>query len=74
MIRTDITYNDYCQSCGRNMGIVLNYRVYNDKIKSNDCKLISLCEDCSNSVTRLHFNCIKSERSYKYQDDEISNI
>ena len=74
MIRTDITYNDYCQSCGRNMGIVLNYRVYNDKIKSNDCKLISLCEDCSNSVTHLHFNCIKSERSYKYQDDEISNI
>lgn len=31
MIRADITYNDYCQSCGRNMGIVLNYRVYNNK-------------------------------------------
>lgn len=55
-----------CMNCKRNVPFTLKYSINNVEIE--------LCEDCSNALSNLHYACMESGKSYKYDKDDKDEI
>ena len=59
-----------CENCGRNtpVGLIWTLELMSKTIS------FKLCEDCSNSIPRLHYKVMENGESYKYKLDEYVKI
>ena len=65
-----------CDNCNRTVPVILQYKFIDvdETDREYGFATLTLCEDCSNALSKLHSNVMENGTAFKYVEDEIKEF